>query len=77
MQVTDHPNDFEDLQPSIHAMQEELQIEVSQVVCRYRVYANEEQILALEEDGKEIAVPFNEGDDFLKKIRNTGIFFNS
>ncbi len=26
MQVTDHPNDFEDLQPSIHAMQEDLQV---------------------------------------------------
>ena len=32
MQVTDHPNDFEDLQPSIHAMQEELQIEVIRMV---------------------------------------------
>lgn len=32
MQVTDHPNDFEDLQPSIHAMQEDLQVEVSQLL---------------------------------------------
>ena len=33
MQVTDHPNDFEDLQPSIHAMQEDLQVEVAQAVA--------------------------------------------
>lgn len=74
MQVTDHPNDFEDLQPSIHAMQEELQIEVSQVVADTG-YANEEQILALEEDGKEIAVPFNEGDHSPKEDPEHGIFF--
>lgn len=73
MQVTDHPNDFEDLQPSIHAMQEELQIEVSQVVADTG-YANEEQILALEEDGKEIAVPFNEGDHSPKEDPEHGIF---
>ena len=63
MQVTDHPNDFEDLQPSIHAMQEDLQVEVAQAVADTG-YANEEQILALEEEGKVIAVPFNEGEEF-------------
>lgn len=74
MQVTDHPNDFEDLQPSIHAMQEDLQVEVSQVVADTG-YANEEQILALEEEGKVIAVPFNEGDHSPKEDRERGIFF--
>lgn len=74
MQVTDHPNDFEDLQPSIHAMQEDLQVEVSQVVADTG-YANEEQILALEEEGKVIAVPFNEGDHSPKEDREHGIFF--
>lgn len=33
MQVTDYPNDLEKLQPSIHAMQEDLQVEVSQAVA--------------------------------------------
>lgn len=74
MQVTDHPNDFEDLQPSIRAMQEELQIEVSQAVADTG-YANEEQILALEENGKKIAVPFNEGDHSPKEDPEHGIFF--
>ena len=74
MQVTDHPNDFEDLQPSIHAMQEDLQVEVSQAVADTG-YANEEQILALEEEGKVIAVPFNEGDHSPKEDRERGIFF--
>lgn len=74
MQVTDHPNDFEDLQPSIHAMQEDLQVEVSQAVADTG-YANEEQILALEEEGKVIAVPFNEGDHSPKEDREHGIFF--
>lgn len=73
MQVTDHPNDFEDLQPSIHAMQEDLQVEVSQAVADTG-YANEEQILALEEEGKVIAVPFNEGDHSPKEDREHGIF---
>ena len=73
MQVTDHPNDFEDLQPSIHAMQEDLQVEVAQAVADTG-YANEEQILALEEEGKVIAVPFNEGDILLKKIGSTESF---
>jgi len=74
MQVTDHPNDFEDLQPSIHAMQEELQVEVARAVADTG-YANEEQILALEEEGKVIAVPFNEGDHSPKEDRERGIFF--
>lgn len=74
MQVTDHPNDFEDLQPSIHAMQEDLQVEVAQAVADTG-YANEEQILALEEEGKVIAVPFNEGDHSPKEDREHGIFF--
>lgn len=73
MQVTDHPNDFEDLQSSIHAMQEDLQVEVSQAVADTG-YANEEQILALEEEGKVIAVPFNEGDHSPKEDRERGIF---
>lgn len=74
MQVTDHPNDYQDLAPSVDTLQEELQISVSTVVADTG-YANEEQVLALEEEGKEVAVPFNQGDHSPRQDKEHGISF--
>lgn len=74
MQVTDHPNDYDDLEPSIHQMEEELGVEVRQGVADTG-YANEEQVLALEKDGKEIAVPFNQTDHSPRENKEKGVSF--
>lgn len=72
--VTDHPNDFHDLEPSIEAVEKELSIEVEQVTADTG-YANEEQIYSLEEQGKQVAVPFVEEEYGPKQNPQQGITF--
>ncbi len=74
MQVTDHPNDYHDLGPSIHTMEEELQIKISQAVADGG-YANEEQVRELEEEGKMVAVPFDKQEYGPKEDGENNISF--
>lgn len=72
--VTDHPNDFHDLEPSIESVEKELSIEVKQVTADTG-YANEEQIYSLEEQDKLVAVPFVEEEYGPKENAQQGITF--
>lgn len=72
--VTNHPNDFHDLEPSIEAVEKELSIEVKQVTADAG-YANEEQIYSLEDQGKQVAVPFVEEEYGPKENPQEGITF--
>lgn len=74
MQVTDHPNDYHELEPSIHAMEEELGIQVSQGVADAG-YANQEQVGNLEEENKLVAVPFDKHESGPKENPEKGISF--
>ena len=58
MDVTDHPNDFDDLQPNVSSLKE-VGIEPSEVLADAG-YANEEQGRALEGQGVSVYVPFPE-----------------
>lgn len=72
--VTDHLNDFNDLEPSIEAVENELSIGVEQVTADAG-YANEEQVFSLEDQGKQVAVPFVEEEYGPKQNPEQGITF--
>lgn len=74
MQVTDHPNDYHDLEPSIHRMEEELELGVSGVLADAG-YANEQQVRELEEEHKLVAVPFDKHESGPKENQENGISF--
>lgn len=74
MQVTDHPNDYHDLEPSIHTTEAELGVEISQVVADGG-YANEGQVRELEEEHKTVAVPLDKHDSGPKENPEKGICF--
>lgn len=74
MQVTDHPNDYHDLEPSIHRMEEELELVVSGALADAG-YANEEQVRHLEEEHKKVAVPFEKQAYGPKEDPENGISF--
>jgi transposase len=71
--VTDHPNDFHDLQPNVDAVKEQLGI-VPEEVLADGGYNNEEQIQALESRHIKCIVPFPENYQQEKDIEN-GISF--
>jgi len=73
MDVTDHPNDYHDLESNMNALKEQLGI-TPETVLADKGYANEDQIQSLEESGIKCIVPFPENAPDQKQI-DAGITF--
>ena len=73
MDVTDHPNDYYDLESNVDALKEQLGI-TPETVLADKGYANEDQIQLLEEKGIKCIVPFPENAPDQKQI-DAGITF--
>ena len=73
MDVTDHPNDYHDLESNMDALKEQLGI-TPETVLADKGYANEDQIQLLEENGIKCIVPFPENVPDQKQI-DAGITF--
>jgi len=73
MDVTDHPNDYHDLESNMDALKEQLGI-TPETVLADKGYANEDQIQSLEENGIKCIVPFPENAPDQKQI-DAGITF--
>ena len=73
MDVTDHPNDYHDLESNMDALKEQLGM-TPETVLADKGYANEDQIQSLEENGIKCIVPFPETAPDQKQI-DAGITF--
>ena len=73
MDVTDHPNDYHDLESNMNALKEQLGI-TPETVLADKGYANEDQIQSLEESGIKCIVPFPENAPDQNQI-DAGITF--
>ena len=73
MDVTDHPNDYHDLESNMNALKEQLGI-TPETVLADKGYANEDQIQSLEESGITCIVPFPENAPDQNQI-DAGITF--